>query len=76
MNRKFVRLINEIRCMKISFERIPLMGYFGIRLQQQNQTIKDLKEVIRCVEVNQREFVDTIDVNSIRMISFEMEIFI
>jgi len=26
------------------------------------QTVKELKEVIRCVEVNQREFVETIDV--------------
>jgi uncharacterized protein (DUF39 family) len=36
------------------------------------QTIKDLKEVIRCVEVNQREFVETIDVCCTHTFSFNL----
>ena len=33
-----------------------------IRMQHHQQTLKELKEVLRCVEVNQHEFVETIDV--------------
>ncbi|CAF3730715.1 unnamed protein product [Adineta steineri] len=32
------------------------------KMDHHEQTIKELKEVMRCVEVNQREFVETIDV--------------
>ena len=64
MIHRFVHLINETRCILISLMKIALMISSWNRLQQQHQTSKDLKEVIRCVEVHQREFVNTIDVNS------------
>ncbi|CAF4419366.1 unnamed protein product, partial [Adineta steineri] len=32
------------------------------KMDHHEQTIKELKEVMHCVEVNQREFVETIDV--------------
>ena len=38
-----------------------LIGWLH-RLTHRQQTLKELKEVIHCVEINQREFVDAIDV--------------
>ena len=35
------------------------------RIQHHQQTLKEMKEVLRCVEVSQREFVDTIEVCAI-----------
>lgn len=35
------------------------------RIHHHQQTLKEMKEVLRCVEVSQREFVDTIEVCSI-----------
>jgi len=37
-------------------------NYLFDRLSHHQQTLKELKQVIHCVEVNQREFVETIDV--------------
>ncbi|CAF1171676.1 unnamed protein product [Adineta ricciae] len=46
------------------------------KIQHHQQTLKELKEVLRCLEVNQREFVETIDTipdgNSLHPLSKDM----
>ena len=37
--------------------------YLFDRIYHHQQTLKEMREVLRCVEVNQHEFVETIDVH-------------
>lgn len=40
--------------------KILVFFIFCNRLENRQQTLKELKEVMLCVEINQREFVETI----------------
>jgi hypothetical protein len=46
------------------------------RIYHHQQTLKEMKEVLRCVEANQREFVDTIDVYSFIFLIFIISMFL
>ena len=63
MNLKLVHPIDEIPSMIecfLSHENWQI--FLSWRIYHHQQTLKEMREVIRCVEVNQREFVETIEV--------------
>ncbi len=62
MKHNLAQQIDETRSIiSIKFDLILILSFD--RIYHHQQTLKEMKEVIRCVEANQREFVETIEVH-------------
>ena len=63
MKQILVHRNDEIRSMILPIEWFEIL-FSSNRIQHHQQTLKEMREVLRCLEVNQHDFVETIDVNS------------